>query len=207
MRTLHGELTPVPSNLLECADHLEIGPGSVWLDVSRISPVQRQLLTHPGIDRAAVGLLPYKNGRGFDAVLLGLKRFEPLPVKQAQHLVLQRMNASRTQKNAPALRLNEDLSTVVQDAADAVRSNQLQWSQAVNQVLQTIAKKRLAQGLFGAGGDTVLDLKVLNFDADNTILSPTMSEVGIGVTSGPVGGAPRFIILYVAAEKTKSSDR
>ena len=146
-------------------------------------------------------LSPYPNNRGFDVVLLGLKRFEPLPLKDAQKVVLAHLNAERRQANVSEVSLSEGLNQVAQDAADAVRSNQIRWNSAVGQVLKSVAKKRLARGRFGAGGTTTVNLDTLGFRNDNTALAPAMTQVGIGVASGPIRGTPRFIVIYVVAEK------
>ena len=116
---------------------------------------------------------------------------------------LAHLNAERRRANIGEVSLNQGLNQVAQDAADAVRSNQIQWNSAVDQVLKSVAKKRLARGQFGAGGTTTVNLDTLGFRNDTTALAPGMTQI-IGIASGRIRGTPRFIIIYVIAEKKRT---
>ncbi len=167
------------------------------------TPTGHFLLNTNRHERLAVGLLPFKRGPGFDAVIVALSRFEVKAPEDARAALLESMNAARAKAELPALQIDPRLTDATQRAAEAVMSGRLAWENALGSLGKTIAQEKLAAGAFGSGGSTVVELAESSFVTEPSVMTREVNWTGIGVVGGPLpgGGSPRYIIIFVTAEK------
>lgn len=164
------------------------------------TPTGRRALLDPALDQVAVGVRPFQHTRGFDALFVGLKRFVSLPATQVRARITAQLLPAR--QNAPVADAPA-LQALAQRVADAVLAGSLPWKQAIPTLMDTIRTERPVRGGFGAGGFTTADPSQIDLDKIRHALDPKMKHIGLGVAAGPLpgGGAPRYVIMYIVAEK------
>ena len=166
------------------------------------TPTGFTVITNPHAGRIAIGTLNYDNKRGADVVILTLEKFKPIPLHVARQRIVDRINQVRLLNGAPPLVISNKLSVAAQDAADGVRSGQLKWKHASEQLMHRVADERLASGQMSVSGHTVKRLAELDVSQDTSISDSSLRFLGIGVAQGPLlnGGSPHNVVICVLAE-------
>lgn len=162
------------------------------------TPTGRRALLDPRVDQVAIGVRAFPRGAGFDAVFLGLKRFESQSPKAVRDLIHQRL----TSKRGTGVADNATLQAIAQKVADDVMAGRIEWKQAVPTLMDTIRTEKPVRGGFGAGGFTTADPAAAELAQMQHAVDPAMKHIGLGIASGPLpgGGAPRYVIMYIVAE-------
>lgn len=166
------------------------------------TPTGRRALLDARIDQVAIGVRPFPRGDGFDAVFLGLKRFESQPAKVVRDLIHQRL----TTKRGNGVADNARLQAIAQKVADDVMAGRIEWKQAIPTLMEVVRTEKPVRGGFGAGGFTTADPATAELEKMRHAVDPMMKHIGLGIASGPLpgGGAPRYVIMYIVAERLPS---
>ena len=163
------------------------------------TPTGRRTLLDPAVNQVGVGTRAFSQAAGFDAVFLGLARFDSQPASAVREVLHARLTPAR---KGP-LTDNAGLEAIAQRIADDVMAGRTPWKQAIPTLMDTIRAERPVRGAFGAGGFTTADPARVELEKLKHAFDPAMKHVGLGVASGPLpgGGAPRYVIMYIVAEK------
>lgn len=169
------------------------------------TPTGARALLDPAIDQVGVGTRAFARAAGFDAVFLGLARFDSKPAAEVREGLHARLAPARVKASAKAGAVidNAALEALAQRVADDVMAGRVPWKAAIPTLMETIRAERPVRGAFGAGGFTTADPQRVDIDKLKHALDPAMRHIGLGVASGPLpgGGAPRYVIMYIVAEK------
>ncbi|MGK0362535.1 MAG: hypothetical protein ACI9U2_004856 [Bradymonadia bacterium] len=169
------------------------------------TPTGARALLDPAVDQVGIGTRAFARGVGFDAIFLGLARFESSPAADVREVIHARLTPARTQasKDSGALADNANLEAIAQRIADDVMAGRIVWKQAIPALMDTIRAQRPVRGAFGAGGFTTADPSRVALLKLKHAFDPAMQHIGLGIASGPLpgGGAPRYVIMYIVAEK------
>ncbi|MCB9546055.1 MAG: hypothetical protein H6706_09405 [Myxococcales bacterium] len=173
-------------------------PGQA-IDLLLETPTGRDVLLGANLDEVAVGTRPFEAGPGFDAVILGLQRFQGRPAEEVRATLQQKLTAAR---GGQALTAAPALQAIAQAVADRALAGSLPWKDAVPAVMEVVRAEKPVRGNFGAGAFTVVNPAEADTAGMPHALDPGMKFIGIGVAAGPLpgGGIPRHIIVYLAAE-------
>ena len=172
------------------------------------TPTGARALLDPAVDQVGIGTRAFSQATGFDAVFLGLARFQSTPAAEVRELLHARLTPARTAaiKRNGALGDNAGLEAIAQRVADDVMAGRIAWKQAIPKLMDTIRAERPVRGAFGAGGFTTADPTRVELAKLKHAFDPAMQHIGLGISSGPLpgGGAPRYVIMYIVAEKLPS---
>ena len=172
------------------------------VDLLAETPVGRLVLFGAGVDRQAFGVRPFRNGSGFDVVVVAMRAFIAADDAAARPGLLRALNAARARAGRPALVPAVGLDAVAQQVAAGVLSGEHGWSETIPAAMAAVAEATAASGMVGAGALTVQFVDEAAFDGEPTAIADGVRHVGIGVASGslPGNGTRGHVIVYIVAE-------
>ena len=167
------------------------------------TPTGARLLLAPEVDEVAFGARPFAQGRGLDLIILTLRAFEASDPDTARAALLEKLNAERARAGFAPLVAAPSLAGVAQEVAARALSGALPWDQAVPQLMETVRRQKLARGAFGAGAFPAVRLEEAPISDEASAMARDVRHIGLGVVGGPLpnGGAPRYLVVYIVAEK------
>ncbi len=167
------------------------------------TPTGSRLLLSPDVDEIAYGTRVFSASDGLDLVVVTLHAFTAKTPEVARAELLTLLNAERKRAGFGPLRAAPAMTAVAQAVAEKVLSGELQWNQAVPQLMQTVRTQKLARGAFGAGAFPTVRLDRAPVSDETSAMAPAMQHIGIGVVGGPLpnGSQPRYLVVYIVAEK------
>lgn len=165
------------------------------------TPTGRRTVLTDDVDRVAVGLHPFADGSGFDAVFAAVQTFTPTPPDEARAALLDDLNGDREDDGLAPLAADPGLTALAQRLADDALAGRVAWEQVVPTAMQGARDEKLARGAFAAGAFTAQSLAAAPFDQEPSAMSGEVAHIGIGVAGGPLpgGGAPRHVVVYLVA--------
>lgn len=178
------------------------------IDLLVAAPTGERAVLTDAVDRVAVGVRAFDNGRGFDAVFAAVQRFDARPAAELRPALLEVLNTARGKDGHPALAAAPSLDAIAQEAAEDALAGRLEWKAVVPGVMDAIRTGRLVRGGFGAGAFPTVTIGEAPIEQEPNAMEGTMKYVGFGVAGGPLpgGGAPRYLIVYVVAESLPPTD-
>lgn len=213
-RLAQGELSDEPPGIVDergwpfAAVRFAFGVGfeaaqavSLLLD----TPTGRDVLLDPGLDHLAIGTRPFPEGPGFDAVIVGLTRFQGRPADEVRGVLMEKITAAR---GGQALVAAPALQAMAQALADEALAGKVHWKDAVPTLMARVKEVRPVKGNFGGGAFTAVDVAQVKLEELPHALEPGMKHIGLGVAAGPLpgGGVPRHIVVYLVAEALAPGD-
>lgn len=172
------------------------------------TPTGRRAVLTDEVDRVAVGLRPFDDGRGFDAVFAAVQGFTPMPPEAARAALLGALNAARTQDGSAPLASSPVLTAVAQRLAEEALAGRRAWGDVVPGAMEAIKAEKLVRGAFAAGAFPTATIEGAPFEQEPGAMAADVRHIGIGVIGGPLpdGGAPRYLVVYVVAEAVAARD-
>lgn len=163
------------------------------------APTGRDVLLDPTLNHLAIGTRPFSEAPGFDAVVLGLSRFQGRPAEEVRAVLMDKLKGARS---GQALVAAPALEAMAQALANEALAGQVQWKDTVPTLMGRVKEARPVKGGFGGGAFTVVDLATVDLNEMPHALEGSMKFIGVGVAAGPLpgGGVPRHIIVYLVAE-------
>ena len=173
------------------------------IDLLSQIPTGRRALYAMDDQEIAFGVRPFATGKGVDAIMVTLRRFELAALPGSHAVVKAKLDAARAAAKVRPLKSAASLDELAQANADAVLAGRLPWKKTVPNTMSMIREHKMARGSFSAGAFTVVGPDATDFAEEAHALAPEMAFVGIGVSAGrlPNGGPPRYVVVYVVVEK------